>query len=67
MNLASLIKEARTRADLSQSQAAKAWGIPLPTLRAWEQGVNIPGGKHLAKLLPLIQPPATKKGRKGTT
>lgn len=66
MNLASLIREARERASLSQSQAAKEWGIPLPTIQAWEQGRNTPGGKHLAKLLPIIQPATTQARTKRT-
>ncbi len=61
MQFASLIKTARERAGLSQPQAAEQWEIPLPTLRAWEQGVNKPGAKHLAKLLPFLAAPAAAR------
>lgn len=36
------IKRARERAGMTQAQAAKASGIPIGTLRRWEQGVNEP-------------------------
>lgn len=36
------IKDARKRAGLTQSQAANKSGIPLGTLRRWEQGINEP-------------------------
>lgn len=60
-----MIKSARERAGLSQSQAAKAWDIPIGTLQAWEQGVRRPGGVHLAKLLPIIIPEVKEKSRPG--
>jgi len=56
MDFASLIKAARERDGLSQSQAASVWGVSLKTLQAWEQGVNVPGGQNVAKLLPFILP-----------
>lgn len=43
-SLARKLKQARTRLNLSQSQAAKAWDIPLPTLRKWEQNAATPRG-----------------------
>lgn len=36
------MKKARKQAGLTQVQAAELSGIPLPTLRRWEQGVNEP-------------------------
>ena len=39
---------------LSQSQAAKAWEVPVQTLQEWEQGVQSPRGfalKHLRQIL----------------
>lgn len=36
------MKEARKKSGLTQAQAAQASGIPLGTLRRWEQGVNQP-------------------------
>lgn len=38
----SAMKEARKKSGLTQTQAAQASGIPLGTLRRWEQGVNQP-------------------------
>jgi DNA-binding transcriptional regulator YiaG len=54
MNLASLIKSARLAAGLTQQEAAKAWNIPLGTIRSWEQGQRKPGAEHLEKLFPLL-------------
>lgn len=36
------IKKARKKAGMTQAQAAEASGIPVGTLRRWEQGVNEP-------------------------
>lgn len=36
------IKRARERTGMTQAQAAEASGIPIGTLRRWEQGVNEP-------------------------
>lgn len=36
------IKQARERTGMTQAQAAEASGIPIGTLRRWEQGVNEP-------------------------
>lgn len=36
------LKNARKRAGLTQAQVAEVSGIPLGTLRRWEQGVNEP-------------------------
>lgn len=42
--LANKLKEARRKLGLSQSQAAKAWGVPIKTLQAWEIDRNTPRG-----------------------
>jgi len=54
MDFARLIKAARQRERLSQSQAAKKWDVPLRTLQAWEERTNQPGAKHIDKLLPKL-------------
>lgn len=54
MNLPNQIKNARTKAGISQSQAAKTWGVKLDTLQAWEQGRNAPRGLALKALLEII-------------
>lgn len=45
------LKEARAKLGLSQSQAAKAWGIPKPTLVAWENDQRTPRGLALTMLM----------------
>jgi len=44
---------ARTQADLSQSEFAKATGVSVRTLQEWEQGRKVPGGaaQSLLKLV----------------
>ena len=54
MSLATEIKEARAKLGLSQSQAAKAWGIPLATLQGWEQEYRQPRGLAMTKLREII-------------
>lgn len=53
------LKSARQRLKLSQSQAAKEWGVPLKTLQQWEQAVAMPRGSTLLTLLPLLSAPAS--------
>jgi DNA-binding transcriptional regulator YiaG len=36
------IKQLRARLNLSQSDFSRQFGIPLPTLKAWEQSLNPP-------------------------
>ena len=54
MNLQKQIQKARAKAGLSQSQAAKAWGVNLNTLQSWEQGIRAPKGLALKALLEII-------------
>jgi DNA-binding transcriptional regulator YiaG len=61
LDFANLIKAARRQQNLSQSQAAAKWDVPVRTLQQWEQGANSPGAKHLEKLLPLLSAPRKKK------
>lgn len=49
--LATKLKTAREKLGLSQSQAAKAWGISLKTLQAWEQDQRTPRGFALTALM----------------
>lgn len=48
--LANKLKAARAKLGLSQSQAAKAWGIPVRTLQAWEIDQQTPRGFALKAL-----------------
>ena len=54
MSLATEIKEARAKLGLSQSQAAKAWGIPVRTLQTWEQEQSSPRGLALKTLRQIL-------------
>lgn len=49
--LATKLKAARERLGLSQSQAAKAWGISLAALQKWEQDQRTPKGFALTALM----------------
>lgn len=60
MDFSTQIKAARTRAGLSQSQAAEAWGVPKRSLQEWEQGASKPNAENLLKLLPQLSPPSSK-------
>jgi len=49
--LARKLKKARAKLAISQAQAAVEWGIPLPTLRHWEQDKATPRGFALTALM----------------
>ena len=44
------LKAAREKLGLSQSQAAKEWGIPLQTLVGWENDRHTPRGLALTAI-----------------
>lgn len=50
MRRPSLVKRARLRAGLSQQKFAETYGIPLGTLRDWEQGRSKPDAAAAAYL-----------------
>lgn len=52
--LADRIQEARNRLNLSQSQAASAWGVSKRTLQEWEQGRHAPRGLALVALEKIL-------------
>ena len=54
MELRVQIKNARTKAGLSQSQAAEAWGVKVKTLQKWERAETAPRGLALKALLEII-------------
>jgi len=47
------LKDARNKAGMTQRQAAEKSGIPLGTLRRWEQGVNEPDTDSIIRLADL--------------
>lgn len=49
--LANRLREARAKLGLSQTQASKAWLIPLDTLKKWEGNTRTPRGLALQLLL----------------
>lgn len=49
----SSIKEARIKAGYKQKEVSEITGIPLGTLRRWEQGVNEPDVDHIIQLADL--------------
>ncbi len=48
------LKAAREKSGLSQSQAAKKWGIPLRTLISWENDQRTPQGFALKSIMELL-------------
>ena len=48
------LKAAREKTGLSQSKAAKAWGIPLRTLISWENDQATPRGFALKAITDLL-------------
>ncbi len=48
------IRQLRNKLGLSQPQFAKTYGIPIGSLRNWEQGRSVPGGTS-ATLFFLIE------------
>lgn len=55
------LKAARAKLGLSQSQAAKAWGVPLNTLQKWERDGATPRGLALKMLLEKLDSIINKK------
>jgi transcriptional regulator with XRE-family HTH domain len=67
------LKELRGAAKLTQRELADKSGIPMPTLRRWEQGQNEPGFSALVALADTLgislddfRPPTSKTGRRKT-
>ena len=53
------VKELRDSTGLTQKEFAKVFGIPISTLRKWEQGENSPASyvvRMMARLLPTESP-----------
>ncbi|HOW64876.1 MAG TPA: helix-turn-helix domain-containing protein [Candidatus Paceibacterota bacterium] len=62
MDLSRKLKSVRESLNLSQSQAAAAWGISVRTLQEWEQGRHQPRGLALAQLEQILDK-ALQEGR----
>ena len=53
-----LAKRARIVAGLSQAEFARTYGIPVGTLRDWEQGRSDPDAAGIAYLTAILNDPA---------
>ena len=53
--IAGRIKAKREQAGLSQSQAARTWGISKRTLQEWEQGRAKPRGLYLQAVERILE------------
>ena len=63
------VKEIRQSTGLSQKAFADMFGIPVSTLRNWEQGINSPAPyvmNLLARSLPCMNPTLKKINGKGS-
>lgn len=54
LTIADRLREARTKLNLTQEQAAKTWGVSLGTLRDWEQERTQPRGKALKRITEVL-------------
>jgi putative transcriptional regulator len=53
------VRELRRRAQLTQLEFAARLGVPVETIRNWEQGKRIPGGPARALLAVIAHSPET--------
>jgi putative transcriptional regulator len=51
------VRELRSRYDLTQEQFATRLGVPLDTIRNWEQGKRVPRGPARALLTVIARAP----------
>ena len=61
------LKRTREVLGLSQSQAAAKWGLPIRTLRAWENCQSLPGPFFLRLLLEWLERLVERHGHGGDT
>jgi putative transcriptional regulator len=55
------VKAIRTKLDMTQEVFSSQFGIPLKTLRHWEQGRRVPEGPTRAYLLVIERNPSAVK------
>jgi transcriptional regulator with XRE-family HTH domain len=59
MNVAKIIREAREKLNLNQSQLAELVGVSPQAVQQWESGATQPRGKRLNKIADVLKlPPA---------
>lgn len=56
---AAWVRDIRSRSGLTQEQFARRLGVPLDTIRNWEQGKRLPRGPARALLTVVAEAPAT--------
>ena len=59
--IAARIKSKREQAGISQSQAAREWGISKRTLQEWEQGRRSPRGLYLQAVERILEKAAGRR------
>ena len=53
MDISDSVKELRNKTGLSQSKFSVTFGIPVRTLKQWEQGISAPP-EYLVKMMDYI-------------
>lgn len=53
------VRQLRNRVQLTQAEFAKRLGVPVDTIRNWEQGKRAPGGAARALLAVIAHAPDT--------
>src|SRR5512146_1576573 len=59
MNVAKIIREAREKLNLNQSQLAELVGVSPQAVQQWESGATQPRGKRLNKIAQVLKLPPT--------
>jgi putative transcriptional regulator len=57
MRPVSIAKRARLVSGLSQAEFAKVYGLPIGTIRDWEQGRSVPDAAGIAYLTAIAHDP----------
>jgi transcriptional regulator with XRE-family HTH domain len=54
MKFSELLKEARSKKNMTQKEVAALVGVPLNSYQRWEYGVHVPDGKNILKLIEVL-------------
>jgi len=60
MDMAKIIREAREKLNLNQSQLAELVGVSPQAVQQWESGATQPRGKRLNKIAEVLKVPPTQ-------
>jgi transcriptional regulator with XRE-family HTH domain len=58
MNFSRIIRDAREKLKLNQSQLAELIGVSPQAVQQWESGATQPRGKRLSKIAEVLKLPA---------